>query len=415
MLNKVTKNLIITFLLFSLSSCNANSSEYWCNTYYFNIYDDVITFNVSDLTSHMSSDCVMLSEFMDPSREEFDYYKKHTKFYFKWQCYDGLEQKDPLVLYDAPFLDNNVFIFDSINNVSYALKTETGNDKQGKIGDEIANFVYDSIDSIKNYEEVKHYGSPFILLGIHNFSYLNEPYFTLNTKSFLWKYRFSEEASFYLLENETNFIPGTIAFKDNVNIHSNWRNFNNAIKITPIKVRNGDIPFYEDYKDQELDEIYGKCGEIILKESFPDNEGHCKKLTSKYVKNFILGYSFINGYNTSFNTDSNDYESGSDVQFNYSKIYDEQDPILKHSYDENDQSSLWKYSYRYPSSLKNDAKTYYLFEMNNHSDFSESEMILCFDYQFEVSNGPSNKNFSFNNYAYFSDRFEIVNDTLWSY
>ena len=45
--------------------------------------------------------------------------------------------------------------------------------------------------------------------------------------------------------------------------------------------------------------------------------------------------------------------------------------------------------------------------MNNQSDFSESEMMLHFEYQFEVSNGLVNKNFSFDNYAYFNDRFEI--------
>ena len=45
--------------------------------------------------------------------------------------------------------------------------------------------------------------------------------------------------------------------------------------------------------------------------------------------------------------------------------------------------------------------------MNNQSDFSESEMMFCFEYQFEVSNGLVNKNFSFDNYAYFNDRFEI--------
>lgn len=408
MYNKLNKFFIVAFSLFSLCSCSTELYYGPFNTYYFNIYGDTLTFNISSSTPHTSSNFVMLCEFMNPSREEFDFIKRHTKFYFQWGRFYNIEsQNDPSMQDDAPFLANTAYILDSINNVSYAFKTATDTDKQGKIGDEIAAFVNETIASIENYEEVKQDESIFKLLGVHSFYYLNEPYFTLKNKSFLWKYRYSEEASFYILENETDFVPGITAFKDNENIHSNWRNYNNEIKITPEKVRNGDIPLNEDYQESELDEYFGKSGQILFKESFPNSEGEYKRIASKYVKFLTIGHSFINGFDVSFDADQSNYDSGKDVKFPYSKIYDKQDPILKYNHGGKAQSSAWRYSFRLPTISKNSAKTYYLFEMNNQSDFSESEMMLHFEYQFEVSNGFVNKNFSFDNYAYFNDRFEI--------
>lgn len=407
MYNKLNKFSIVAFSLFSLCSC---STELYgvINKYYFTIYETTFPFEISQESSFSSSNCMVVCDYVRPSRDMFNVLKKHTKFYFEWHhYYNAVSLADPSIKYDAPFLANNAYILDSINNVSYAFKTATDTDNQGKIGDEIAAFVNETIASIGNYEEVKQDESIFELLGVHNFYYLNEPYFTLKNKSFLWKYRYSEEASFYILENETDFVPGITAFKDNENIHSNWRNYNNEIKITPEKVRNGDIPLNKDYQESELDEYFGKSGQILFKESFPNSEGEYKRIGSKYVKFLTIGYSFINGFDISFSADQSNYDSGKDVKFPYSKIYDKEDPVLKYNHSGKAQSSSWRYSFKLPTISKNTAKTYYLFEMNNQSDFSESEMMLHFEYQFEVSNGLANKNFSFDNYAYFNDRFEI--------
>ena len=211
----------------------------------------------------------------------------------------------------------------------------------------------------------------------------------------MWKYRFSELSSFYILESEIEFNPGSkINYGSNGN-YSNWLNLNNQFKITPKQIHDQDC-----YNDICVD-FTG--GQIIFRDSAPSDNLTSKMINSIYDSNRLIGYAYENGFSTNLisNDEFSDYNKN--INFKFDKEYDKNGPILIYEENVENNSSEWTYKYEFPLNVSNKIKTFYMFEMNNQSDFQESEMLFETNYTFEVSNGQERRKFNFTNFINFND------------
>ncbi len=225
---KIKKLLQLTlYLLLQISICSCATVEPLSfDVFYSYLRGNAIEISLASFGEmpYFDNKIVVLRNIENESRTNFNLSKSNVETYIKYNI-NLLENND----INTEFLSNNIYVLDVKNNVSYAFKTET-KDINKKIKE-----IYEEMDlickAIESYERIEESREPFKLISIHNFDYLNVPYCSLYATFYLWKYRFSELSSFYILESEIEFNPGSkINYGSNGN-YSNWLNLNNQFKM----------------------------------------------------------------------------------------------------------------------------------------------------------------------------------------
>lgn len=377
-----SKLFVIAFTLFSCCSC-AVKQDLIYETYFSSIFGNKIevSYNRKDTGPIFRNEVLFFQNCENQNREDFNFYKQNSRIYFKYNVATLNDENN-----DAKFLSNNAFILDVKNNVSYTFKTETA-DINYKLK-EINEFTTYAFNKIENYCVGDKVIKPFNLLATHIFYYINNPYFHVNSTYHLWKYRFNDVSSFYILAGDINFLTA-ISKKDEItNISSKWFNYNNGISLSPVRIYSSGC-----YNDVCYE---SEGGQVLLKEAFPCNNSSDKEIISTYNNSLKIGDSLNNGFYANQFSDSNN-------KFVFTKEYKREDPILVHNTSLADNSAEWFYKYKNPIIKNNKVKIFYLFEMNNESDFNESEMLFDINYFVEMTNGKERKSFKFNNFVNFDD------------
>lgn len=398
-LSKNIKALLISVSIVSLCSCSVdNQNECFLPTYYISIWNrniPISQFESNEIYDFENKRINILANTGGETRGSFNGDVINFDVYVK---YDINSQEEYGYYDEGKFLNVNSYVYDSRNNISYAFKTESKD--YNNITEEISNFVQKSFDKIQADTYSKQVINCFTLEGTHNYVYLNKPFFKIEETTYLWKYRYSDEFSFYILKTESKFIPGYAISNSENEFDKKRRNYTNQLEITPERIVL-DNRLYSGFEDDE--QYIFKSGEVSLLESFPNIHGDSIQLISPALNRETIGYSFVNGFDTNFNYDVNDKSCGTTIKFPYNKKYSLNDPILEHKFDLASNTASWEYRYENPTSAENQVTTYYLFQMNNINDFGESELLFNYHHFFEVSSGQEYYQKEFNNYVYFRD------------
>ena len=397
--NKKTYKFIFCIIsLASLCSCEVYRNEY-PDTYWLTIRDNSFELYTGPSTADEVIDEISVYGNDSAGIDGLNFDRAYNKLYAE---YHVTRETNENRIYDFLY-DSDSFVYDCENSISYAYKTSS--EEINIRAYEITNFLNETFKKIENEKYNYPSRQPFTLLGVHNFTYTDKPYFLMNTSTYLWKYRLNDNSSFYILESDTDFIPGCEAGKYNSDYIVNWRNFNNQITIIPHTLFKT-IYYCSSGSDYciPFDKREVESGRIIRDETFPLVDAEASIITKNDEITLPLGYSFLNGFDFEYNYSLNNKSYGEDPVFPYSKTYNKENPKLFYSIDIFNSEPTWLYSYEYPTKISNHTKSYYIFSMFNDSYFLESEMLFEIQYNFEVSTGVQYHSSAYNNYAYFSNK-----------
>lgn len=269
------------------------------------------------------------------------------------------------------------------NDIFYNDTLSTYSTDEKEISKEINEFYNDRVEFIKKEENNVLSDNTDSSLFTHVTSgykrVVAKPYGYMDHSYVVKKYRANNVSSLYIVETDSDFVPGSVAYKNGDTSYN--KNMNNYF---------GYIHLVANQAKEELDQSSIRYGGIPrIKDAWPLNSAGTITIASTYSIGLSLGYSFKNGFSLDDISVENQYNVGANIGYSYSKSYTNQEPRLSTQHDSNNYEK-YQWSYQYAQS-KNGNETFhlrtgYMFEMNNsgHSLLGEGQFGLEYQFRMQV-------------------------------
>ena len=152
---------------------------------------------------------------------------------------------------------------------------------------------------------------------------ISKPYGYMDHSYEVKKYRSSDISSLYIVETNSDFIPGSIAYKNgNTSFDEKMRCNFGFIHL--------DVPQAIVEIDQSM---IRKGGVPVFKDAWPINNPGMVTISSTYNVNTTIGNSYKNGFSLDNISIENQSEYGVNIGYTYSKSYTNQEPRLSTQHD----------------------------------------------------------------------------------
>ena len=208
---------------------------------------------------------------------------------------------------------------------------------------------------------------------------VKKPYGYMDHSYTVKKYRASDISSLYIVETNSDFVPGIVAYLNGdssygYNIHTmyGYMHLNATQAVDEI--------------DQST-KYYG--GIPCFKDAWPVNVPGKISISSSYNYGVSYGCSFKNGFSLDNFSLEHDDSKGKNIEYSYLKTYTTDEPRLTTQHDSNDYNKYqWTLIYNDPNNgcETSHLSTGYMFEMNNsgHEMVGEGQFGLHYDFLMNV-------------------------------
>lgn len=299
----------------------------------------------------------------------------------------------PIIEYSFKDLELRINYLDDYGNLSK--KVLYTNNLDSFICDSY-DFYNEFISTTNIFKQSVEFDSGIEPIGSQTIKVLEEPYGYMYFDLTASKYKFSEKASLYFLENNFMFVPGKLARKNGHTEYENYKRYKYSEEFVSMEAMQGEAEMGYD------DIIY--TGSPVLKDYYPTNSPRTITISSSYDEGWTIGTSGSAG----FDSDGPSFEVGasedSSYTFSYSKSYTQEDPSLTCSVaPRNNDLVEWRFLFReiIEEDGVDDPYLYfshngllgYIFETNNFDEDRncENEFDLVLNYEFELENETGNR------------------------
>lgn len=297
-----------------------------------------------------------------------------SEILFEYQPFDNLSLNDSsgkevakMYYYKEGTFHNDILSTYSTSETEITKEiNEFYNDRMEYIKEEKSNVLSSSLDNdlftyvTSGYERV-----------------VSKPYGYMDHSYTIKKYRVNEVSSLYIVETDSEYVPGSIAYANNdTSYNKNMYNYAGYIHLVANQAK------------VELDQSFIRYGGIpYIKDAWPLNSPGTITISSTYSAGLSLGYSFKNGFSLEDSSVGSQYDVGLNIGYSYSKAYTNQEPRLSSQHDSN-RYDKYQWSYQY-ADKKNGRETFhlrtgYMFEMNNHGHGLLDEGQFGLEYRFRM-------------------------------
>lgn len=295
---------------------------------------------------------------------------------FEYQPFDSVSSKDndEKEVAKLYYYKNNVFHNDTLSTYST---------DENEIKKEIDEFYNERMQYIKEEKNTILTETPdnslFSVVTNGTKRVIAKPYGYMDHHYVVKKYRANNVSSLYIVETESDFVPGVVPYRNNdTSYDKDMRNYSGYIHLVANQAK------------EELDQSSIRYGGVPhIKDAWPLNSPGMITITSSFTMGLSLGYSFKNGFSLDNISAENQYNVGANIGYGYSKQYTIQEPRLSTQHDSNNYNK-YQWSYQYEDSKNGDTtfhlSTRYMFEMNNsgHSLIGEGQFGLEYRFRLQV-------------------------------
>ena len=288
--------------------------------------------------------------------------------------------------YDQLVLENNseknvAKLYYNKNGTFYEDTLSTYSNNQDEIEKEIIDFfeqrmIFIQQNEYKSTRDVSTDLFTFVTSGYKRI--VKKPYGYMDHTYTIKKYRVNDATSLYIVETDSEFVPGQIAY-------------NNGDTSYDSKMRNnfGYVHLIANQAVEELDQSTIHYGATpYFKDAWPVNSPGTISISSTVNVGLNLGYSFTNGFSLDNISVENQSSIGANIGYSYSKTYTNQEPKLSTQHGSNYNEYQW--SFQYADGKNGDEtvhlRTGYMFEMSNtnHSLIGEGQFALEYNFRMKV-------------------------------
>lgn len=295
----------------------------------------------------------------------------NSKMLFKYKEVNSIlnDTSEAVEVAKMYYYKNNVFHNDSLTTYS--------KDKEA-IETEIIDFYEERINYANELNE-NETSELFQYVTSGHKRIVKKPYGYMDHSYTVKKYRASDISSLYIVETNSDFVPGIVAYLNGdssygYNIHTmyGYMHLNATQAVDEI--------------DQST-KYYG--GIPCFKDAWPVNVPGKISINSSYNYGVSYGYSFKNGFSLDNFSLEYDDSKGQNIEYSYSKTYTTDEPRLTAQHDSNDYNKYqWTLIYNDPNNgcETSHLSTGYMFEMNNsgHEMVGEGQFGLHYDFLMNV-------------------------------
>lgn len=306
-----------------------------------------------------------------------------NKILFEYQPFDNLSLNDSSEKEVA-----NIYYYKEGTFHKDTLSTYSTNETE--ITKEISEFYNDRMEYIKEEKNSVLTSSvnselfTYVTSGYRRV--VSKPYGYMDHSYTVKKYRVNDVTSLYIVETNSEYVPGMIAYANNdTSYDQDMYNYSGYIHLVANQAK------------EELDQSSIRYGGIPhIKDAWPVNSPGTITISSTYSVGLNLGYSFKNGFSLDNISVESQYDVGLNISYSYSKAYTNQEPRLSAQHDSNNYEK-YQWSYQYVAA-ENGGETFhlrtgYMFEMNNYGHDLLGEGQFGLEYRFRMQVSQRKKNF----------------------